>query len=132
MERGEFEDSLVRALSELPLEFQEKLENVDILVEGHPSPEQLLESGLGHDDELLGLYEGVPHTQRTRWYDMVLPDKITLFQEPIEANCRSKEEVAKEIKSVLCHEIAHHFGIEEDRLDMIENDKEKRGRQRSN
>jgi predicted Zn-dependent protease with MMP-like domain len=123
MECEEFEDLLVRALSELPLEFQDKLENVDIIVEERPSREQLLESGLEYDDELLGLYEGLPHTERTRWYHMVLPDRITLFQEPIEAKCRSKEEVAEEIRRVLCHEIAHHFGIDDDRLDVIENEK---------
>ena len=123
MECEEFEDLLVRALSELPLEFQDKLENVDIIVEERPSREQLLESGLEHDVELLGLYEGLPHTERTRWYHMVLPDRITLFQEPIEAKCRSKEEIAEEIRRVLCHEIAHHFGIDDDRLDVIENEK---------
>ena len=128
MECEEFADLLVRALSELPLEFQDKLENVDIIVEERPSREQLLVSGLKHDVELLGLYEGLPHTERTRWYHMVLPDKITLFQESIEAKCRSKEEVAEEIRSVLCHEIAHLFGIDEDRLNMIEDEKEKRGR----
>jgi len=123
MEREEFEDLLVRALSELPLEFQDKIENVDIVVEERPSREQLLESGIEHSDELLGLYEGLPLTERPRWYHMVLPDRITLFQEPIEAKCRSKEEVAEEIRRVLCHEIAHHFGIDDDRLDVIENEK---------
>ena len=123
MECEEFEDLLVRALSELPLEFLDKLENVDIIVEERPSREQLLESGIEHDVELLGLYEGLPHTERTRWYHMVLPDRITLFQEPIEAKCRSKEEVAEEIRRVLCHEIAHYFGIDDDRLDVIENEK---------
>jgi len=123
MECEEFEDLLVRALSELPLEFQDKLENVDIIVEERPSREQLLESGLEHDVELLGLYEGLPHTERIRWYHMVLPDRITLFQEPIVAKCRSKEEIAEEIRRVLCHEIAHHFGIDDDRLDVIENEK---------
>ncbi len=128
MEREEFEDLLVRALSELPLEFQDRLENVDVMVEERPSREQLLESGLEHSDELLGLYEGMPHTERTHWYHMALPDRITLFQEPIEAKCRSEAEVAEELRRVLCHEIAHHFGIDDDMLDMIENEKEKRKR----
>ncbi len=127
MEHEEFEDLLAKAFSELPLEFQDKLENVDIIVEERPSREQLLDYGVEYDDELLGLYEGLPHTERTRWYHMVLPDKITLFQESIEAKCRSKEEVAEEIRSVLCHEIAHLFGIDEDRLNMIEDEKELRG-----
>jgi predicted Zn-dependent protease with MMP-like domain len=123
MEREEFEDLLVRALSELPLEFQDKIENVDIVVEERPSREQLLEFGIEHGDELLGLYEGLPLTERPRWYHMVLPDRITLFQEPIEAKCRSREEVAEEIRMVLCHEIAHHFGIDDDRLDLIEHER---------
>ena len=123
MEREEFEDLLVRALSELPPEFQDRIENVDIVVEERPSREQLLEFGIEHGDKLLGLYEGLPLTERPRWYHMVLPDRITLFQEPIEAKCRLREEVTEEIRRVLCHEIAHHFGIDDDRLDVIENEK---------
>ena len=125
MEREEFEDLLIRALAELPPEFQDMLDNVDVMVEERPSPEQLLESGLSDSDDLLGLYEGLPHTERSHWYHMALPDKITLFQEPIEAKCRSEEEVAEEIRRTLRHEIAHHFGIDDDRLDMIENEREK-------
>ena len=120
MDRDEFEALIVEALSTLPAEFQDQLDNVDVLVEQLPTREQLAEAGLTHSSDLLGLYEGVPHTERTWGYDMALPDRITLFQEAIEAKCRSDEEVAEEIKRVLCHEIAHHFGIDKDILDRIE------------
>ena len=123
MEREEFEALLVGALSELPPEFQDRLENVDVVVEDRPTRSQLIKSGIRHGWDLLGLYEGVPHTQRSRWYNMVLPDRITLFQEPIEAKCRSEEEIADEIKRVLCHEIAHHFGIDDDRLRRMERER---------
>ena len=120
MDRDEFEVLIVEALSTLPAEFQDQLDNVDVLVEQFPTREQLAEAGLTDSSDLLGLYEGVPHVERTQGYDMVLPDRITLFQNAIEAKCRSDEEVAEEIKKVLCHEIAHHFGIDEDVLDRIE------------
>lgn len=120
MDRDEFEALIVEALSTLPVEFQDQLDNVDVLVEQLPTREQLAEAGLTDSSDLLGLYEGVPHTERAWGYDMGLPDRITLFQEAIEAKCRSDEEIAEEIKRVLCHEIAHHFGIDEDILGRIE------------
>lgn len=120
MERGEFEALVVDALANLPAEFQDQLENVDVVVEERPTRRQLSRAGLGRGWSLLGLYEGVPQTKRTRAYSMVLPDRITLFQGPIEAKCRSQEEIAEEIKRVLLHEIAHHFGIDEDSLRRIE------------
>jgi predicted Zn-dependent protease with MMP-like domain len=119
MEREAFEALLLRALSELPSEFQDRLENVDVVVVDHPTRGQLLKSGVGPNRGLLGLYEGIPHTRRSRGYSMVLPDMITLFQKPIEAKCRSEEEIAEEIRRVLYHEIAHHFGIDEDSLSRI-------------
>lgn len=79
---------------------------------------------------MLGLYEGVPRTRRGQGYGMVLPDKITIFRKPIETRCRSWEEIEKEVAKVVRHEIAHHFGIEEHRLQNLENnglDKDGRG-----
>jgi predicted Zn-dependent protease with MMP-like domain len=75
---------------------------------------------------LLGLYEGVPQTKRDRGYSMVLPDRITIFQKPIEAICRSESEVEREIRRVVQHEIAHHFGIGEARLGEIERRRRRR------
>jgi predicted Zn-dependent protease with MMP-like domain len=120
MEREQFEALVVKALTELPAEFLNKLENIDIVVEERPRRTQLAKSGVGPGWTLLGLYEGVPHPRRSRAYNMILPDRITLFQSSIEAACRSEEEIAGEVRRVVCHEIAHHFGIDDDRLRRIE------------
>jgi len=123
MERQEFEALVFRAIESLPAEFKNKLENVDVLVEDWPSPQQIRQLRLRSKAQLLGLYEGVPQTRRDSGYNMVLPDKITIFQKPIEAQCRSSQEIESEIGSVVRHEIAHHFGIGDATLYRIERQK---------
>ena len=123
MERQEFETIVFRAIEALPAEFKNKLENVDILVEDWPSPKQIRQLRLRSKAQLLGLYEGVPQTRRDSSYNLVLPDKITIFQKPIEAQCRSIKEIESEIGSVVRHEIAHHFGIGDATLYKIERQK---------
>jgi predicted Zn-dependent protease with MMP-like domain len=81
---------------------------------------QLERVGVDNEHTLLGLYEGVPLTQRSSYYGMVTPDKITIFQKPIEEKCRTEEKITREIQRVVRHEIAHHFGISDARLDQIE------------
>ncbi len=120
MNQEEFAKLLTKAVENLPQEFRTKLENVDIVIEDHPALAQLRKSGLRRRETLLGLYEGIPQTKRGSHYGMVLPDKITLFQKPIEANCRSDAELYAEVSRVLKHEIAHHFGISDARLREIE------------
>ncbi len=127
LDRERFEELVVQAVDDLPEQFGDGLQNVDVVVEDFPTPEQLASSGLRGGYDLLGLYEGVPQTKRGRGYGMVLPDKITIFQRSIEARCRSEGEVWREVVSVVRHEIAHHFGISDARLDEIE----RRGRGRS-
>ena len=122
MEYERFEELVIKALSELPEEFQEKLENIDVTVAERPTSGQLSKMGLSRSTSLLGLYEGVPLTRRGRRYGMVLPDKITIFQKPIESKCRGEREIAREIRSVVCHEIAHHFGMDEASLRRIESE----------
>jgi len=90
-----------------------------VLVSGQPTSAQLRKNGLKANQTLLGLYEGVPQTRRTTNYGMVLPDKITIFQKTIEAKCRNEEEILAEIEHVVKHEIAHHFGISDERLREI-------------
>lgn len=124
MKRERFEELVIEALSELPGEFQDRLENVDIIVRNYPTREQLAD--VEHDMSLLGLYEGIPHTERNQGYSMVLPDKITIFQKPIEAECQSETAIMMEIKSVVCHEIAHHFGLDDKLLETIEAEKDNR------
>jgi len=123
MERRRFEAIVAESLSQLPPEFQDRLENIAIVVEDWPSREQLLSAGCRHRASLLGLYEGVPLTERGRGYGMVPPDKITLFQKPIEARCKSDEQIRAEVRRVVLHEIAHHFGIGDAVLEEIEEQK---------
>jgi predicted Zn-dependent protease with MMP-like domain len=120
MDRDTFELLVARAVEGLPEEFQERLENVDIVVEDLPTRAQLRNTGPGYT--LLGLYEGVPLTKRTSNYGMVAPDKITIFQKTIEAECGNagEAEIKLEIQKVVRHEIAHHFGIGDERLKEIE------------
>ena len=120
MEYHKFELIVVKAIESLPEEFREKLENIDIIVEDWPSAEQLQRLKIRHRSQLLGLYEGIPHTKRGRGYNLVLPDRITIFKKPIEMRCRSDKEIETEIGMVVRHEIAHHFGTGESTLREIE------------
>lgn len=112
----EFEEVVAEALDELPAEIAEAMSNVSVFVEPWPSRETLEKMGLGNRFELLGLYEGVPLNRRNTSYSAVLPDRITIFQGPIEAMRGGRAALKDEIKSVVVHEIAHHFGIGEKRI----------------
>lgn len=120
MERERFERLVARAVAELPEEFRSRLENIDVVVEDLPAGSQLRRARTPRRETLLGLYEGVPLTERSSHYGLVPPDKITIFQKPIEAICRNDDEIAEEIQKVVRHEIAHHFGISDKRLDELE------------
>ncbi|MGB6873629.1 MAG: metallopeptidase family protein [Dehalococcoidia bacterium] len=123
MQRENFEALVARAIDSLPPEFQCKLENVDIVVENWPTRGQLGQVKHSHPTQLLGLYQGVPQTRRDRGYGLVLPDKISIFQKPIEAQCRFGDEIEAKIEEVVRHEIAHHFGLDEKTLRKIEGEK---------
>jgi predicted Zn-dependent protease with MMP-like domain len=118
MTRELFEELVARAIDDLPEEFLSALENVDVVVQNYPDRRQLARIGRGM--MLLGLYEGVPQAKRTQGYGMVLPDRIVIFQKPIEDKCRSEAEVEAEIVKVVRHEIAHHFGLDDEELRRIE------------
>ena len=124
MDRERFEWLVARAIETLPDEFLSRLENIDVVVEDYPSQSQLASVGLRRRQTLLGLYEGVPLTKRSSHYGLVPPDKITIFQKPIEAKCRYNAEITDEIQRVVKHEIAHHFGIGDARLEQIERGKD--------
>ena len=113
--REQFEKLVRKALSQLPIDVRNHLDNVDVVVDGSASTSQLVGTGIENEMDLLGLYEGIPLTERYG-YDLVLPDKITLFQRPIESICETQEQVSEEIKATIVHEVAHHFGIDDDRL----------------
>ncbi len=114
MTRERFEKLAQAAFDSLPEEFIAKVDNVRIVVEDYPSDEELERVG-GSRDSLLGLYQGIPLTQRGTWYGAVpvVPDTITLYQKNIEAVCRSEEEIERRIVEVLFHELGHYFGMNE-------------------
>ncbi len=120
--RREFEELVVLALKGLPKIFKKKMKNVDVVVEDRASHDVVLEMGLRSSSELLGLYQGVPIDQRGFYYGNVLPDKITLFQLPIESICKTEEEIKERVKEVVMHEVGHYFGLDEERLRELENE----------
>ena len=112
-------ERLVRqALNELPVELRSRMENVDVVVEARATRDQLIGSGLDDDESLLGLYEGIPLPERYD-YDLLLPDKITLFQATIESICETEQDIVREIQDTVVHEVAHHFGIDDHELDAM-------------
>jgi len=117
MTRKEFETIVEDVLDKLPKEFKDKLQNVDVVIEEELDLEAAKRLGLGAKGRLLGLYQGVPLKDRTHYYGMVMPDKITLYKQNIERSCETVgSNVHEEIKHVIQHEIAHHFGISDKRL----------------
>jgi predicted Zn-dependent protease with MMP-like domain len=118
--RDEFEKAVVSALKRLPKFFKKKMENVDVVVENAAFPELLAEMGLRSPFELLGLYQGIPLGRRGFYYGNVLPDKITLFQIPIESMCRTRQEIEEKVREVVIHEVGHYFGLDDERLRELE------------
>ncbi len=116
MHAHDFEALVRDALAGLPAAFLNRLENVDVLVEEWPSPDQLSGAGLEEDDLLYGLYEGVPLTER-EGYNLALPDRITIFQGPIEGDCATPGEVVEQVRETVVHEVAHYFGIRDAQLE---------------
>ena len=125
--RNEFDDLVVTALKRLPKFFRKKMENVDVVIEDRASEEVLSEMELQSPYELLGLYQGVPFQRRGFYYGNVLPDKITLFQGPIESICRTREEIEDKVREVVIHEVGHYFGLDDEKLRELE-EEGKRGR----
>ena len=116
--REQFQNLVLQALSDLPGDVRHSLQNVDVVVDDVASMSQIVGTGIENAMNLLGLYEGIPLTERYG-YDMVLPDKVTLFQKPIESICDTQEQMAEEISKTLIHEIAHHFGLDDDHIDRL-------------
>ena len=107
MSRERFEELVSDALDRVPPELAELMTNVVVLVEDDPP---------SYDPDLLGLYDGTPLTERDSTYAGVLPDRILIFRNPTLDMCESEEEVVEEVHITVVHEIAHHFGIDDDRL----------------
>ncbi len=105
VEPGRFEEMVIAALNGLPEELGRLMRNVAVTIEPGAGP-----------PGLLGLYEGIPLTSRTSQYAGVLPDRITIYQQAICAICHTEQEVSDQVRRTVIHEIAHHFGIDDDRL----------------
>lgn len=110
MSREAFEEAVADALDLIPPELAVHIDNVVVLVEDEPSPD-------ADDPDLLGLYEGTPLTERGEWWAAgSLPDRITIFRNPTLRLCDSRDEVVEEVAVTVIHEVAHHFGIDDERL----------------
>ena len=113
-----FEDLVQEALASIPDQFWAVVDNLAVTVADWPSRDQMYRSGLGDGGLLLGLYEGVPLTERSVHYGLVPPDKITIFRGPILRVCPPNDEAAVrgQVRRTVLHEVAHHFGISDSRL----------------
>ncbi|CAM5498331.1 MULTISPECIES: metallopeptidase family protein [Streptomyces] len=110
MTRDAFEELVAEALDSIPEDLTRVMDNVAVFVEDEPASD---------DPDLLGLYEGTPLTERGEWYAGVLPDRISIYMGPTLRMCGSPEEVVHEVAVTVVHEIAHHFGIDDERLHAL-------------
>lgn len=119
MRRTDFERIVTEALEGLPEKFRRRMSNLAIVVEEEAPPEVLTELGLRHSAELLGLYQGVSLDRRGFYYGNVLPDRISLYRRPIQAQSRNRQEMIRLIQEVVLHEVGHYFGLDEEALERI-------------
>ena len=120
MTRHAFEQLVSEAVKLIPPRFRREMQNLALVVETRPSPELLREMEIEPPDSLYGLYTGTPLTERAWDYGNQLPDRITLYQEPIEEDCDDDDEIRAAIGETLIHEVGHYFGLSEDEIEAIE------------
>ena len=120
MHKDEFEILAEKGLASVPEWFRERLENVDVVIEDEPSHEMLHRMRVGRGSTLLGLYEGIPLSQRGFYYGNVLPDKITLYMGPILREGGTPDEIAARVREVVIHEVGHYFGLSDEELRELE------------
>ena len=120
MTRQRFERLVAEAVTLIPKRFRREMKNLALIVEDEPQPDLLREMDIEPPDSLYGLYQGTPLTER-RWdYGNTLPDRITLYQKPIEEDCEDEDEVRAVIGETLIHEVGHYFGLSEEEIEEIE------------
>ncbi len=120
MRRKRFEQLVAEALCDIPKFLRDEMENVALVVEDEPSAELLEEMGIEPPDTLYGLYQGTPLAEREWAYGNTLPDRITIFQQPIVEDCEDDDDIIDCIAETVVHEFAHHFGWDEDHMDEVE------------
>jgi predicted Zn-dependent protease with MMP-like domain len=118
--RKEFERHVAEALRSIPRRFRDAMQNIVIVVEDEPAPRLLDEVGIEPPDTLLGLYQGVPLTERSWGYGNALPDRVLIFQGPHERAADGEEDLVAAIAETLIHEIGHYFGLSEEEIAEIE------------
>jgi predicted Zn-dependent protease with MMP-like domain len=126
VEREHFEELVRQALDTVPDEIAQRIDNVDVEVQDWPSNLQLTSARVPQGRTLLGLYQGIPLTKRTSGYNLVAPDRITIFQGPIERVAHDDADLIDRVRDVVVHEVAHHFGISDARLSEIEAERRSR------
>jgi predicted Zn-dependent protease with MMP-like domain len=120
MTRTQFEELVAIALQTIPKRFRDEIHNVAVIVEQQPTPELLAEMEIPPDDTLYGLYQGTPLPERT-WTDANrLPDRITIYQGPIEEDAEDDEDALAIIAETVIHEFGHYFGLSEEEIEEIE------------
>jgi predicted Zn-dependent protease with MMP-like domain len=120
MTRAAFEQLVTEALTLIPRRFRREMKNLALVVESEPSTELLAEMEIEPPDSLYGLYQGTPLPERTWGFGNVLPDRITLFQRPIEEDCEDEDDIRAVIGETLIHEVGHYFGLSEEEIEAIE------------
>jgi predicted Zn-dependent protease with MMP-like domain len=120
MTRERFERLVEEALRDIPRRFRDAMVNVAVIVEDEPPPHVLEDMDMESDDELFGLYEGTPLSERTSNYGNTLPDRISIYQVPIEEACESDEDVRVCVAETVIHEFGHYFGMSEEEIEAIE------------
>ena len=125
MSNDAFEKLVEEGIKAIPEKFLQKLKNVRIVVEDEPSREQIKKIKLQSGRTLFGLYEGVPQPARNGGYNFSLPDKITIFKLSIENACDTDEQIRKQVMQTVWHEIAHHFGLDDDAVRFKEKERRK-------
>ena len=120
MTREQFERLVVEAVTLIPKRFRREMKNLALVVEEEPSPELLEEMEIVPPDSLYGLYQGTPLPERSWGFGNALPDRITLYQRPIEEDCDDEDDVRAVIGETLIHEVGHYFGLSEEEIQDIE------------
>ena len=120
MTRTYFERLVAQALRDIPESFRDAMENVALVVEDYPEPELLQEMGIEPPDTLYGLYQGTPLPERDWSHGNMLPDKVTIYQQPIVEDCFDDAEIVRAIHETVIHEFGHYFGLSETEIEEIE------------